>query len=191
MFGLDYGAHVKTLARETLYRLLTERDVLSLYETDLENNEVAVESILDAHGGITYANRCAEINQEQFEQAKKCLIECGEHALRYPRGKAAEYIREWNRPLESYDTWSERVRQTSVCHVAAAGEPDHVWWFGFDCAHAGDYCPKYARLSSIIPVRRCEGIDGEKPWPAETYKTVKYVTAEVERLAKQLAALAP
>ncbi len=28
-----------------------------------------------------------------------------------------------------------------VCHVPEPGEPDNVWWLGFDCAHSGDYSP--------------------------------------------------
>ena len=42
-------------------------------------------------------------------------------------------------------------------------------WFGFDCAHAGDWSPY-----------RSEPIDGGK------YRTVAYAKAECKRLAKQL-----
>lgn len=28
--------------------------------------------------------------------------------------------------------------ETGICHVPKPGEPDNVWWFGFDCAHYGD-----------------------------------------------------
>lgn len=47
-----------------------------------------------------------------------------------------------------------------------------IWWFGFDCAHAGDYCPapcffKYG-----------------------TYRPIEYVSTEVARLADQLVAIA-
>ena len=33
------------------------------------------------------------------------------------------------------ETDSERE---GVCHVPGEGEPDNVWWLGFDCAHSGD-----------------------------------------------------
>lgn len=33
----------------------------------------------------------------------------------------------------------------TVCHVPEPGQPDHVWWFGFDCAHGEDYIPGYER----------------------------------------------
>lgn len=26
-----------------------------------------------------------------------------------------------------------------ICHTPEPGEPDDVWWLGFDCAHYGDY----------------------------------------------------
>lgn len=61
-----------------------------------------------------------------------------------------------------------------ICHVPAPGAPDDVWWFGFDCAHAGDLVP---RLSEIYP--------GER-WHCE-YRDVTYVRAEVALLAEQLA----
>src|SRR5690606_29850193 len=28
-----------------------------------------------------------------------------------------------------------------ICHVPAPGEPDDVWWLGFDCNHSGDVSP--------------------------------------------------
>lgn len=62
-----------------------------------------------------------------------------------------------------------------ICHRPDAGEPDDVWWFGFDCAHSGDFSPRRERESMFN--------DG---W----YRDIEYVTAEVRSLAKQLAAAA-
>lgn len=53
------------------------------------------------------------------------------------------------------------------------GEADGRWWFGFDCAHAGDLAPKYGQRSAFGGV----------------YRDAAYVQAECESLAKQLAAL--
>jgi hypothetical protein len=70
-----------------------------------------------------------------------------------------------------------------ICHLPAPGEPDHVWWLGFDCAHAGDFSPAYTRHGEhAIP---CS-------WNAsgyEEYRDQAYVQAEVRSLARQLAAL--
>jgi hypothetical protein len=54
----------------------------------------------------------------------------------------------------------------NVCHVPQPGEPDHVWWLGFDCAHCFDHAPGLGV--------RFEG---------DTYRDVAYVIAETERLA--------
>ncbi|MDP8928646.1 MAG: hypothetical protein M3O70_08760 [Actinomycetota bacterium] len=64
---------------------------------------------------------------------------------------------------------------TSICHVPQPGRPTDVWWFGFDCAHAGDLAPKVAATM------------GYPPFPDERYRTQAYVVGETERLAKQLA----
>lgn len=70
-----------------------------------------------------------------------------------------------------------------ICHAPAPGEPDDVWWFGFDTAHAGDYVPGIEALlerNKANPEIRM-GMFGER------YRDIPYVRAEVERLAIQLA----
>jgi hypothetical protein len=63
----------------------------------------------------------------------------------------------------------------SICHKPKPGEPDNVWWFGFDCAHGGDISPGYERPG------HCS--DGS------SYKDIVYVRRQVECLAEQLAAM--
>jgi hypothetical protein len=58
-----------------------------------------------------------------------------------------------------------------ICHIPAKGEPDKVWWFGFDCAHSGDESPAYDRISSD---------------DYASYKDIDYVKSEIAGLAKQL-----
>lgn len=65
-----------------------------------------------------------------------------------------------------------------VCHVPDPGEPDDVWWFGFDCAHGGDLSPSANALSSFY-FRSSRDV----------YRDITYVRSETERLAEQLAAL--
>ncbi len=67
-----------------------------------------------------------------------------------------------------------------VCHVPGPGEPDHVWWLGFDCAHLYDLCPRYTDLEDA-------GINWPR-WPEDTYKDVPYVKDEVRNLARQIKA---
>lgn len=69
--------------------------------------------------------------------------------------------------------------QGAICHVAKDGEPDDVWWFGFDAAHCDDWSPG----SHEFDVRH-----GFKRHGA--YCDVEYMKAETERLAAQLAEVA-
>ncbi len=71
----------------------------------------------------------------------------------------------------------------AICHVPNPGEPDDVWWFGFDCAHCWDILP-------ALDVRmRATGFTGQLHMPGTSYKTLAYVHGETNRLAAQLAVL--
>lgn len=81
-----------------------------------------------------------------------------------------------------------------VCHVPKPGEPDDVWWFGFDCAHAGDFAPKheashygkgYPWLDK--PYDHATAV-AASDFSVDVYRDLAYVRAETERLAEQLAA---
>lgn len=60
-----------------------------------------------------------------------------------------------------------------ICHVPDPGEPDHVWWFGFDCAHAWDLMPGYTPLFRATQ--------------DESYRDIAYVRNQVAQLAAQIA----
>lgn len=71
--------------------------------------------------------------------------------------------------------------QGVICHVPREGEPAEVWWLGFDCAHYMDLAPgSDAKLPAHL---RSSGY--------ETYRDVPYVRREVNRLAEQMASIAP
>lgn len=85
-----------------------------------------------------------------------------------------------------------------VCHVPAPGESDNVWWFGFDCAHAGDLTPSLRKHASdhegwswtprplhstgIATAPDEEMVDFRR----EVYRAIPYVVAETERFAEAL-----
>jgi hypothetical protein len=95
------------------------------------------ESVLRVHGGITFADFCAEGSEH------------------------------------------------GICHKVDPGENDRVWWFGFDCAHAGDYSPGYDwRHSGPLSLGAPTGWGG-----VIEYRDLAYVQAECAALAAQLAAL--
>lgn len=64
-----------------------------------------------------------------------------------------------------------------ICHKPDEGEPDNVWWLGFDCSHSGDVSPARERfwggMSSF----------------GESYRDIHYVESECRDLARQLAAI--
>jgi hypothetical protein len=70
-----------------------------------------------------------------------------------------------------------------ICHVAGPGEPDDVWWLGFDCSHAFDLAPETeAVLRKVSPTFR--GSFGGHYW------TLDEVKEEVRSLGDQLFAAA-
>lgn len=66
-----------------------------------------------------------------------------------------------------------------ICHVPEPGEPDDIWWLGFDCGHCFDMMPAMEALVASLRELR-SGFCG-------TYRTLDYVMNEVESLALQLA----
>ncbi len=86
-------------------------------------------------------------------------------------------------------TYSDKC-QGPICHVPKPGEPDDVWWFGFDCGHAFDLSPRLLMLARAgkwgLEVRH-----NEPAWMRETYRDMGYARRETERLAEQLARVAP
>lgn len=58
-----------------------------------------------------------------------------------------------------------------ICHRPDPGEPDNVWWFGFDCAHWNDLSPAYQQAG--LP-------------DCAQYRTLLYVERQVSKLARQL-----
>lgn len=77
-----------------------------------------------------------------------------------------------------------------VCHIPDPGEPDHVWWFGFDCVHCMDLAPGMVAIRTHLePLRRIE-----EQYPHvhdnDRYRTLAYVKEQVASLALQLGGLA-
>lgn len=69
-----------------------------------------------------------------------------------------------------------------ICHTAKPGDPDNVWWFGFDCAHAFDFMPAMGPLRAD----RSFGPTVPTKFPDEVYRDYGYVREQVESLASQL-----
>lgn len=60
----------------------------------------------------------------------------------------------------------------NVCHTPKPGEPAHLWWLGFDCAHSGDLSPGYDSAYRFEEYA--------------SYKSLDYVKHVTEHLAVQV-----
>lgn len=66
------------------------------------------------------------------------------------------------------------------------GVEEATWWFGFDCAHAGDFSPKMDRLDHPVL-----GLGCPTGWGGViTYRTLEYTEGQCADLARQLQAVA-
>lgn len=137
------------------------------------------ESFLDAHGGVTFAGGCLTPTPEQYEKMLAQVASRQKEATQYPHGDSAKWLKSWTPVLGSFEAYREKAEGASICHRVSDGEPDNVWWFGFDCAHCGDVCPGMSSLR----IRSMSGDDGE------TYKDIAYVADECRKLAHQLSTL--
>jgi hypothetical protein len=67
-----------------------------------------------------------------------------------------------------------------ICHVPQPGEPEHLYWFGFDCGHCWDLSPGLAAEIRDAGIPKTFG---------EEYRNLDFVRGETEALARQLHAL--
>lgn len=79
-------------------------------------------------------------------------------------------------------TYASACRDT-ICHVPKQGEPDDVWWFGFDCAHCDDFMPG---LAALLKLQRQDIFGGDA-----VYRDANYVRDQCVDLALQLRAFKP
>jgi hypothetical protein len=131
---------------------------------------------VDVHGGLTFSDTCADASRENFVRWQQSVPSMRLEAARHPHGDAARRLAEVGHLEDDFDGWQRWMESVAICHLPQSGQPDRVWWLGFDCAHLGDISPAYDGL------RRSGYGD-------DTYKDIGYVTNEVTRLASQLAAL--
>jgi hypothetical protein len=128
--------------------------------------------MLDVHGGLTFSRRCASLDRKAWDGFRIAYIAHCEEAKKYPRGDSARFVKEWRRVIDDYDRWRLRMHGRAICHSPGLGEPDDVWWFGFDCAHSGDLVPGMPLYTGLA---------------GGVYRDQAYVRGECAKLAAQLA----
>lgn len=72
-------------------------------------------------------------------------------------------------------TYSDKC-QGEICHKAKSGEPEDIWWIGFDCMHSGDYLPGFAKYRKLMTW-------GDEPL---VYRDIPFVRKQIEQLVDQL-----
>ena len=73
-----------------------------------------------------------------------------------------------------------------ICHIPAEGEPERVWWIGFDCAHSGDIGPGDDGIDDLGLVALRNALVDPVFSAGPSYKDQGYVMAECASLARQL-----
>lgn len=77
-----------------------------------------------------------------------------------------------------------------LCHIPEPGEPDAVWWIGFDCGHMFDVQPAFIKLLERMEIPGLTKELGAKiGFFGGTYRDFAYARSETEKLAAQLAAI--
>jgi hypothetical protein len=117
-----------------------------------------------------------------------------------------ESMKQWRREHPNYDCAYEKTHSPGAMLEVHGGitwsdfsdtlrPGQKLYWFGFDCGHAGDYSPGMkARLQRIMPdleppITYAEQLAHPRFGHPEIYRDVPYVKAETTALAEQLAAI--
>lgn len=100
-----------------------------------------------------------------------------------PEGKYEPLIPRWMTRLQYLPRKVDPLLEGLRCHWGLTFsdfwpeiEP-YIWWFGFDCGHAGDLTPLMPRNSQIFFGEEIE---------ADVYRDIEYVKNEVTNLALQI-----
>lgn len=155
LYGVDYGQCPK--------REACDADVFCDHRPD---------SRFSVHGGLTFADACTEATRERWEKWRESMIARKPEAAKYPKGDSARAWRTLGKYMDDYDAWAKYAEARFVCHVPLPGRPAKVWWFGFDCAHAGDLTPGLQHAYTA--------------YGPEIYRTREYVAEQCASLARQL-----
>lgn len=70
-----------------------------------------------------------------------------------------------------------------ICHVPKPGEPDNVWWLGFDCGHWNDFQPG---MEASLP-KECASQVSNLFSLSAAYRDLKYTRRQIRYLADQIA----
>lgn len=76
-----------------------------------------------------------------------------------------------------------------IGHVPAPGDPDAVWWIGFDCGH--DVRDRLPGMEACLRAAQIPPLPPLPPGCEDVYRDLPYVRGEIRSLADQLAHRTP
>jgi hypothetical protein len=138
--------------------------------------EIAISNI-QVHGGLTYSKLSHEATPDGWEQLKRNFVRARLDAKRHPYGDAARFLERWRGCDEDYELYCNKLYS---CLIATRTEKE-LWWFGFDCGHAGDVSPAMNAL-----LRKMDRADLASELGEEVYRDLAYVEGQCAELACQL-----
>lgn len=186
LFGVGYSEESEKLQAALEARMnepLGENVGLGVMLAVLTDNvKPTPETVFTVHGGLTFADACHEPTPEEYDSIGERIAARTPDAEKYPDGDSARAVdRLVMQATLSYPEWVRDQMGRRICHLPEPGRPEKVWWFGFDCAHAGDVSPGHnADMKRFVP-------DAPSVFRGGTYREVAYVENEVRSLARQLA----
>jgi len=135
---------------------------------------------IEVHGGLTFADKAKPLSQSEWRHFRTSIEDIREKSKSHPLSDAIQYLTLWEDTYNDYEAWIERHNAITIRHVTELGEPNDVWWFGFDCNHAFDLAPKVEMILRTLMPRHLRGNY------RETYRDLNYVVGECTSLAKEL-----
>ena len=134
---------------------------------------------IEVHGGLTFSGPSEVPTKEMWEEYKKRSFALRIEASMFPIGSATRWLNAWSKYLHDYEKWSDAFM--AQC-IGTKFHNEETWWFGFDCSHSDDLCPRVESSLKLV------GFKQEIPHSVtqKTYRNISYVENECKLLAKQL-----
>jgi hypothetical protein len=146
---------------------------------------------IEVHGGLSYCGPQTTASREDWEALRETLKKYEADAERHPLGESARYRYEWLPFVDDYEGFAAKVRRTYVSVEVEPGEPDDLWFFGFDTGHAWDVSPAMDAMMEELKISARFAMNAElfPGGPKREYRDLAYVEQQVINLARQLQAL--
>jgi hypothetical protein len=145
---------------------------------------------IEVHGGLTFAGFGNKATPELWQRLRYAAERWRPEAIRHPRGDSARALLEYGKAIDDYEVFVTQTRMTGLYCEMEPGEPEDLWFFGFDCGHAWDIQPGMDAMMEELKMPRFirdQGLRFTAFGPDTIYRDLAYVEIQVIALALQLA----